>query len=55
MGAMENRNCKKEDTRGYFKQDNKTDSNEYGKEHTGDDVCYSGNKLLRKNDISGLQ
>ena len=48
MGAMENRNCKKEDTRGYFKQDNKTDSNKYGKEHTGD-------KLLRRKDISGLQ
>ena len=48
MGTMENRN-----TCGYFKQDNKTDSIEYGKEHTGDNVCYSGNKLLRKKDISG--
>ena len=41
--TMENRNCKERDPRGYFKQDNKTDSIwaqerpiEYGKEHTGD-------------------
>ena len=54
MDAMENRNCKKGDTRGYFKQDNKTDTIDYGTEHTGDNVCYSGNKLLRKKDISGL-
>ena len=59
---MANRNCKEEDTCGYFKQDNKIASIcaqerpiEYGKEHTGDNESYSGNNLLRKKDISGLQ